>query len=197
MFSYKPNAICMAGMTMPVGAGHAASHCWNRVRKPRQLINYARFWPQWWTFAKNRTAHVQTHYRKSTQWQWASFVSGGERGPNSITAIKTSQHFFQWLGIPLALSKTHILFDTDLRICNSAINLIVLLTKFYIYKRRCQGSSLSFFLQREIESYYKLDKYVLLNKFKLFKFQKPMAGVERAFWLTVFWSKRYQINIFN
>ena len=41
MFSYKPNAICMAGMTMPVGAGHAASHCWNRVRKPRQLINYA------------------------------------------------------------------------------------------------------------------------------------------------------------
>ena len=22
MFSYKPNAICMAGMTMPVGAGH-------------------------------------------------------------------------------------------------------------------------------------------------------------------------------
>ena len=75
MFSYKPNAICMAGMTMPVGAGHAASHCWNRVRKPRQLINYARFWPQWWTFAKNRTAHAQTHYRKSTQWQWASFVS--------------------------------------------------------------------------------------------------------------------------
>ena len=38
MFSYKPNAICMAGMTMPVGAGHAASHCWNRVRKRRQLI---------------------------------------------------------------------------------------------------------------------------------------------------------------
>ena len=26
MFSYKANAICMAGMTMPVGAGHAASH---------------------------------------------------------------------------------------------------------------------------------------------------------------------------
>ena len=75
MFSYKPNAICMAGMAMSVGAGHAASHCWNRVRKPRQLINYARFWPQWWTFAKNRTAHAQTHYRKSTQWQWASFVS--------------------------------------------------------------------------------------------------------------------------
>ena len=25
--------------------------------------------------AKNRTAHAQTHYRKSTQWQWASFVS--------------------------------------------------------------------------------------------------------------------------
>ena len=75
MFSYKANAICMAGMTMPAGAGVAASHCWNRVRKPGQLINYARFWSHRWTFAKNRTAHAQTHYRKSTQWQWASFVS--------------------------------------------------------------------------------------------------------------------------
>ena len=27
MFSYKANAICMAGMTMPAGAGVAASHC--------------------------------------------------------------------------------------------------------------------------------------------------------------------------
>ena len=43
MFSYKENAICMAGMTMPAGAGVAASHCWNRVWKPGQLINYARF----------------------------------------------------------------------------------------------------------------------------------------------------------
>ena len=77
MFSYKANAICMAGMTMPAGAAVAASHCWNRVRKPGQLINYARFWPHRWTFAKNRTAHAQTHYRKSTQWQWASFVSAG------------------------------------------------------------------------------------------------------------------------
>ena len=42
---------------------------------PGQLINYARFWPHRWTFAKNRTAHAQTRYRKSTQWQWASFVS--------------------------------------------------------------------------------------------------------------------------
>ena len=75
MFSYKANSICMAGMTMPAGAGVAASHCWNRVRKPGQLINYARFWPHRWTFAKNRTAHAQTHYRKGTQWQWASFVS--------------------------------------------------------------------------------------------------------------------------
>ena len=40
MFSYKANAICMAGMTMPAGASVAASHCWNRVRKPGQLINY-------------------------------------------------------------------------------------------------------------------------------------------------------------
>ena len=75
MFSYKANAICMAGMTMPAGAGVTASHCLNRVRKPGQLINYARFWPHRWTFAKNRTAHAHTHYRKSTQWQWASFVS--------------------------------------------------------------------------------------------------------------------------
>ena len=75
MFSYKANAMCMAGMTMPAGAGVVASHCWNRVRKPGQLINCARFWPHRWTFAKNRTAHAQTHYRKSTQWQWASFVS--------------------------------------------------------------------------------------------------------------------------
>ena len=43
MFSYKANAICMAGMTMPTGAGVTASHCWNRARKPGQLINYARF----------------------------------------------------------------------------------------------------------------------------------------------------------
>ena len=34
MFSYKANAICMAGMTMPAGAGVPASHCWNRVRMP-------------------------------------------------------------------------------------------------------------------------------------------------------------------
>ena len=60
---------------MPAGAGVAKSHCWNRVRKPGQLIYYVRFWPHKWTFAKNRTAHAQTHYRKSTQWQWASFVS--------------------------------------------------------------------------------------------------------------------------
>ena len=39
----QANAICMAGMTMPAGAGVAASHCWNRVQKPGQLINYARF----------------------------------------------------------------------------------------------------------------------------------------------------------
>ena len=60
MFSYKANAICMAGMTMTTGAGVAASHCSNGVRKPGQLINYVRFWPHRWTFAKNRTAHAQT-----------------------------------------------------------------------------------------------------------------------------------------
>ena len=98
MFSYKPNAICMAGMTMPVGAGHAASHCWNRVRKPRQLINYARFWPQWWTFAKNRTAHAQTHYRKSTQWQWASFVSARLSPCRDLRQFSVSRvDFLRWL----------------------------------------------------------------------------------------------------
>ena len=30
-------------MTMPTGAVVAALHYWNRVRKPGQLINYARF----------------------------------------------------------------------------------------------------------------------------------------------------------
>ena len=73
MFSYKANAICMAGMTMPAGAG--LHRTVGTVRKPGQLINYVRFWPHRWTFTKNRTAHAQTHYRKSTQWQWASFVS--------------------------------------------------------------------------------------------------------------------------
>ena len=78
MFSYKANAICMASMTMPAGAGVAASHCWNRVQKPGQLINYAPFSPHRWTFAENRTAHAQTLNRKSTQWQWASFVSAAD-----------------------------------------------------------------------------------------------------------------------
>ena len=77
MFSYKANAICMAGMTMPAGAGVDASHCWNRVRKPGQLINYVRFWPHRWTFAKNRTAHAQTHYRKSTQWPVSLVLASG------------------------------------------------------------------------------------------------------------------------
>ena len=72
----------------------SASHCWNRVRKPGQLINYARFWPHRWTFAKNRTAHAQTHYWKSTQWQWASFVSGVHRDTNNV---------HRWVYLSLAL----------------------------------------------------------------------------------------------
>ena len=43
MFSYKANAICMASMAMPAGAGVAASHNWKRNWKPGQLINCARF----------------------------------------------------------------------------------------------------------------------------------------------------------
>ena len=92
MFSYKANAICMAGMTMPAGAGVAASHYWNRVRRPGQLINYAWFWPHRWTFAKNRTAHAQTHYRKSIQWQWASFVSARGSLQNYFKALFQSHH---------------------------------------------------------------------------------------------------------
>ena len=34
MFSYKANAICMAGMAMSAGAGVATSHNWNRVQNP-------------------------------------------------------------------------------------------------------------------------------------------------------------------
>ena len=55
------------------------------------------------------------------------------------------------LGIPVVLRSTHILFGIDLEKCNSAINLIILLSKFYIYRIRCQWSTFSFFvLQREI-----------------------------------------------
>ena len=48
------------------------------------------------------------------------------------------------LGIPVVLSKTHILFGIDLKKCNSAINLIILLSKFYTYRITCQGSTVSF-----------------------------------------------------
>ena len=65
---------------------------------------------------------------------------------NEVTKIwsKLQKWVRSKLGIPFVLNKTHILFGTDLNICNSAINLIILLTKFYIYRTRCQGSSLSF-----------------------------------------------------
>ena len=76
------------------------------------------------------------------------------------------------LGIQVVLSKTHILFGIDLKKCNSAINLIILLSKFYLYRIRCQGSTLSFLaLQREIESYYKLEIYILLKTLNLSNFK--------------------------
>ena len=101
MFSYKANAICMADMAMPAGAGVAASHNWNRVRKPRQLINYAQFWPHRWTFAKNRTAHDQFHYQKSKQWQWASFVSApGPASPQNATlTLRESNPWFPYKSV--------------------------------------------------------------------------------------------------
>ena len=78
------------------------------------------------------------------------------------------------LGIPVVFesSKTHVLFGINLKKCNSAINLIILSSKFYIYRIRCQGSTLSFLaLQREIESYYKLEKYTLLKTLNLSNFK--------------------------
>ena len=38
MFSYKANAICMAGMAMSAGAGVATSHNWNRVQNPDSTL---------------------------------------------------------------------------------------------------------------------------------------------------------------
>ena len=76
MFSYKANAICMASMTMPAEAGVAASHCWNRVRKPGKLMNMPDFDLTGELSLKIELHMLSPYYRKSTQWQWASFVSG-------------------------------------------------------------------------------------------------------------------------
>ena len=72
MFSYKANAICMAGMAMSAEAGVATSH---RVQNPDSSLIMHDFDLTDELSLKNRTAHAKTHYRKSTQWQWASFVN--------------------------------------------------------------------------------------------------------------------------
>jgi len=70
------------------------------------------------------------------------------------------------LGITATFNKNNILFGLDLRKCNHAINLILILTKFYIYKKRCQNSYPSFLqLQKEIENYHNLERFIYLKEF--------------------------------
>ena len=54
------------------------------------------------------------------------------------------------LGITVILSKAHIRFGIDFKKYNSAINLIILLSKFYIYRIRCWESTLSILALREL-----------------------------------------------
>jgi len=71
---------------------------------------------------------------------------------------------FQKLDIPIILNQKHILFGTDVSKSNHAVNLILILTKFYIYRKRCQNAPPSFTpLQKEIENYYKLERYIFLK----------------------------------
>ena len=84
----------MAGMTMPAGAGVAASHCWNRVRKPGQLINMPDF-----DLTGELSLKIELHMlrpitEKSTQWQWASFVSVLETDNMYYTYSLTFFFFF-------------------------------------------------------------------------------------------------------
>ena len=72
--------------------------------------------------------------------------------------------FTQKLNMPINLQKHDILFGTDTKKENFALNLIIILTKFYIYRTRCQNSCPVFTpLQKEIEYYFKLEKYILLK----------------------------------
>ena len=78
----------------------------------------------------------------------------------------------QKLGIPITFNQNHILFGTDLGKINSALNLILILSKFYIYRKRCQNSTLSFIpLQKEIEYYHKLERFILLkdSKYRIYQ----------------------------
>ena len=97
MFSYKANAICMADMTMPTGAGVAASHCWNRVLKPGQLINYALFWPHRWTFAKLELHMLRPLPKKYTvaMGQFRLVKTGLDKTPIHTTYCKHS-NFTAW-----------------------------------------------------------------------------------------------------
>lgn len=68
------------------------------------------------------------------------------------------------VGIHVNLNEQHILFGLDPEKSNHAPNLILILTKIFIYKKRCQNSNLSFFqLQKELENYHNLEKFMYLK----------------------------------
>jgi hypothetical protein len=68
------------------------------------------------------------------------------------------------LCIPFKLNNYHILFGTDIKESNYAANLLIIITKFCIYKKRCQKLYPSFIpLQREIEKYFKLEQFIFLK----------------------------------
>ena len=68
------------------------------------------------------------------------------------------------LCIPFKLNNYHILFGTDIKESNYAANLLIIITKFYIYKKRWQKLYPSFkALQREIEKYFKLEQFIFLK----------------------------------
>jgi len=68
------------------------------------------------------------------------------------------------VGIHVNLNENHILFGLDPEKSNHAPNTILLLAKFYIYKKRCQNSKPSFLqLKKEMENYHNLERYIYLK----------------------------------
>ncbi len=79
---------------------------------------------------------------------------------------------YEKLHIPIVLQKREILFGTDLKKENLALNLFIILIKFYIYRKRCQ-ISFPFFtpLQKEMKNYCQLEKYILLKNLNFSLYQ--------------------------
>jgi hypothetical protein len=78
----------------------------------------------------------------------------------------------QKLGFTVIFNKNHILFGTELKKTNHAANLILILTKFHIYRRRCQNVPPLFtLLKKEIENYHKLERFIFLkdSNFQLYQ----------------------------